>query len=57
MLESKFRVFDMRTQHPAEGFAHLTEKARPRLKNNPKTQRLTACELGHRRRVNATTED
>jgi len=28
MLESKFRVYDMRTQHPAEGFAHLTEKVR-----------------------------
>lgn len=28
-LESKFRVFDMRTQHPTEGFAHLTEKVRP----------------------------
>ena len=26
-LESKFRVFDMRTQHPTEGFACLTEKA------------------------------
>ncbi len=26
-LESKFRVFDMRTQHPETGFAHLTERA------------------------------
>ena len=26
-LESKFRVFDLRTQHPEEGFAHLAEKA------------------------------
>ncbi len=26
-LESKFRLFDMRTQHPQEGFACLTEKA------------------------------
>jgi hypothetical protein len=26
-LESKFRVFDMRTQHPEEGFASMTEKA------------------------------
>lgn len=26
-LESKFRVFDMRTQHPTEGFACLSEKA------------------------------
>ena len=26
-LESKFRVFDMRTQHPTEGFACLAEKA------------------------------
>lgn len=26
-LESKFRLFDMRTQHPTEGFACLTEKA------------------------------
>lgn len=26
-LESKFRVYDMRTQHPTEGFAHLTQKA------------------------------
>ena len=27
MLESKYRLFDMRTQHPVEGFAHRTEKA------------------------------
>jgi WD repeat-containing protein 92 len=27
MLESKFKVFDMRTQHPSEGFASHTEKA------------------------------
>lgn len=26
-LESKFRVFDMRTQHPTEGFSCLSEKA------------------------------
>jgi len=26
-LESKFRVFDMRTQHPTEGFSCMTEKA------------------------------
>jgi len=26
-LESKFRVFDVRTQHPTEGFAYLSEKA------------------------------
>ena len=26
-LESKFRVYDLRTQHPTEGFAHLSEKA------------------------------
>jgi len=26
-LESKFHVFDMRTQHPQEGFAYRTEKA------------------------------
>ncbi|ESO03705.1 hypothetical protein HELRODRAFT_185629 [Helobdella robusta] len=26
-LESKFHVFDMRTQHSRKGFAHLTEKA------------------------------
>lgn len=26
-LESKFRVFDCRTQHPEHGFAHLSEKA------------------------------
>ena len=26
-LESKFRVFDARTQHPTEGFAYLTERA------------------------------
>ena len=25
-LESKFNVFDLRTQHPTEGFASLTEK-------------------------------
>ena len=25
-LESKFHVFDMRTQHPTKGFAQLTEK-------------------------------
>ncbi len=25
-LESSFQVFDMRTQHPQEGFAHLSEK-------------------------------
>lgn len=27
-LESSFQVFDMRTQHPQEGFAHLSEKVR-----------------------------
>lgn len=26
-LESKFRVFDMRTQHADEGFAHVAVKA------------------------------
>jgi WD repeat-containing protein 92 len=26
-LESKFRLFDMRTQHPTGGFTCLTEKA------------------------------
>lgn len=26
-LESKFRTYDMRTQHPETGFAHLSEKA------------------------------
>ena len=26
-LESRFRVFDMRTQHPTEGFSCLSEKA------------------------------
>ena len=26
-LESKFRVYDLRTKHPEEGFACLTEKA------------------------------
>ena len=25
-LESKFYVYDMRTQHPTKGFASLTEK-------------------------------
>ena len=25
-LESKFKVFDLRTQHPTKGFASLTEK-------------------------------
>ena len=25
-LESKFHVFDLRTQHPEKGFAKLTEK-------------------------------
>jgi hypothetical protein len=25
-LESKFYVFDVRTQHPEKGFAYLTEK-------------------------------
>eukprot|EP00969_Alexandrium_andersonii_P340671 15057677-Alexandrium_andersonii.AAC.1 len=26
-LESKFKLFDMRTQHPEEGFAHSSERA------------------------------
>jgi WD repeat-containing protein 92 len=26
-LESRYRVFDMRTQHPSQGFAYLSEKA------------------------------
>jgi WD40 repeat protein len=26
-LESKFRIYDLRTQHPEEGFAHMSEKA------------------------------
>lgn len=26
-LESKFRTYDMRTQHPTSGFAYLSEKA------------------------------
>lgn len=25
-LESKFHIYDMRTQHPKQGFASLTEK-------------------------------
>lgn len=27
-LESRFRVYDMRTQHPTDGFAYLNEKVR-----------------------------
>lgn len=27
-LESKFWVYDMRTQHPTKGFASLSEKVR-----------------------------
>ena len=27
-LESKFYVFDVRTQHPTKGFASVTEKVR-----------------------------
>jgi len=27
-LESKFHVFDVRTQHPTKGFASVTEKVR-----------------------------
>ena len=30
-LESKFHVFDMRTQHPKKGFASVTEKVRHSL--------------------------
>ena len=26
-LESRFRIFDVRTQHAEEGFAHVAEKA------------------------------
>ena len=26
-LESKFRLYDLRTQHPSHGFSYLTEKA------------------------------
>jgi len=26
-LDSRFRVFDMRTQHPTRGFAHVSERA------------------------------
>ena len=26
-LESRFRVYDLRTQHPTEGFAHVSERA------------------------------
>ena len=26
-LENRFRVYDMRTRHPEEGYAHLSEKA------------------------------
>lgn len=29
-LESRFTVYDMRTQHPESGFAHLTEKVKRR---------------------------
>lgn len=25
-LESNFSVYDMRTKHPVEGYAHVTEK-------------------------------
>lgn len=25
-LESKFQIYDLRTQHPSKGFASLTEK-------------------------------
>lgn len=27
MLESRFRIFDMRTQHPTQGYTYLSEKA------------------------------
>ena len=30
-LESKFNVFDLRTQHPTKGFASLTEKVSTRF--------------------------
>ena len=30
-LESKFSLFDMRTQHPTKGFASLTEKVRSKV--------------------------
>ncbi len=26
-MDSRFRVFDLRTQHPTDGFAHVTERA------------------------------
>lgn len=34
-LESKFYVYDMRTQHPTKGFASLTEKVYYRDLNEP----------------------
>ena len=33
-LESKFNVFDLRTQHPTKGFASLTEKVHTILYKN-----------------------
>lgn len=33
-LESKFHVYDMRTQHPTKGFACVTEKVRHKYMKN-----------------------
>lgn len=43
-LESQYRLFDVRTQHPTQGFAYLTEKVcYPTSKRNFKVQ--TVCRL------------
>lgn len=33
-LESKFYLWDMRTQHPSKGFAMLTEKVLPYISHD-----------------------
>lgn len=46
MLESRFRVFDVRTQHPTEGFASLTEKVRSMSNQNRASRRFRLSENG-----------
>ena len=42
-LESKVRVYDLRTQHPQSGFASVSEKVRRR---NPADRSTTAPQSG-----------
>jgi muconolactone delta-isomerase len=50
-LESRFKVFDCRTQHPVEGFAGVSEKVRARERASARALALARRMIVHARRA------